>query len=312
MQQPEETATDPLSPVSPDANPVSPNASPEAAAVPAAEHSGDLRAGETVKRHRVSTRLWHWTNALALFVMLLSGLMIFNAHPRLYWGQYGANFDHAWFEIGSHGDAGFAKLGALQVKTTGLLGVWPDAHGVIQHRAFPYWLTIPSTYSLAHARLWHLAFAWILGLGLVGYLVISLVNGHARRDLAPTRHEIAPAHIWQDIKDHARLRFPTGAEAARYNILQKLSYGLVLFVLLPLIIFTGLTMSPQMDSGWSFLLSIFGGRQSARSIHFIVAWLLVGFFFVHVVMVVLAGPINEVRSMITGRYRLPREKGAGS
>ncbi|WP_309661302.1 cytochrome b/b6 domain-containing protein [Sphingomonas sp.] len=278
---------------------------PEAEAFAAPVHGGDI-----VKRHRLSTRLWHWTNALALFVMLLSGLMIFNAHPRLYWGQYGANFDTAWFEIGSHGNEGFAKLGALQVKTTGLLGAWPDVHGVIQHRAFPYWLTIPSTYSLAHARLWHLAFAWILAIGLIGYLIISLVNRHVQRDLAPTREEIAPSHIWRDIKDHARLRFPTGAAAARYNILQKLSYGAVLFVFLPLIVLTGLTMSPQMDSGWSFLLDIFGGRQSARSIHFIVAWLLVGFFFVHVAMVVLAGPFNEVRSMITGRYRLPQEKGA--
>lgn len=270
----------------------------------------DVRGGDTIRRHRLSTRLWHWINVLALYVMLLSGLMIFNAHPRLYWGQYGANFDHAWFEIGSRGNEGFARLGAAQVRTTGLLGAWPDAHGVIQHRAFPYWLTIPSTYSLAHARLWHLFFAWIIAAGLFAYLLISLINRHIQRDLVPTRQEIAPSHIWQDIKDHARLRFPTGAAAARYNVLQKLSYGAVLFVLLPLIILTGLTMSPQMDSGWSFLVTIFGGRQSARSIHFIIAWLLVGFFFVHIAMVVLAGPINEVRSMITGRFRLPADKGA--
>ncbi|MES2002696.1 MAG: cytochrome b/b6 domain-containing protein [Pseudomonadota bacterium] len=266
--------------------------------------------GEIVKRHRLSTRLWHWTNALTLFVMLLSGLMIFNAHPRLYWGQYGANFDHSWFEIGSRGNEGFARLGALQVKTTGVLGAWPDANGNVQRRAFPYWLTIPSTYSLAHARLWHLFFAWILVLGLTGFLIISLVNRHIQRDLLPSRQEIAPSHIWNDIKDHARLRFPTGEAAARYNILQKLSYGAVLFVFLPLIVLTGLTMSPQMDSGWSFLVTIFGGRQSARSIHFIIAWLLVGFFLVHIAMVVVAGPLNEVRSMITGRFRLPADKGA--
>lgn len=266
--------------------------------------------GDLVRRHRLSTRLWHWVNALTLFVMLLSGLMIFNAHPRLYWGQYGANFDQPWLQIGSRGNEGFAKLGALQVKTTGLLGAWPDASGAIQHRAFPYWLTIPSTYSLAHARLWHLFFAWILALGLIAYLMISLINRHIQKDLAPSRDEIQPSQIWQDIKDHARLRFPTGAAAAHYNILQKLSYGVVLFLFLPLMILTGLTMSPQMDSGWSFLVSIFGGRQSARSIHFITAWLLVGFFFVHIAMVVLAGPINEMRSMISGRYRLPREKGS--
>ncbi len=269
-------------------------------------------SGTLVKRHRLSTRVWHWTNALALFVMLLSGLMIFNAHPRLYWGQYGANFDHPWFEIGSRGDHGFARLGTVKVNTTGVLGVWPDASGNVQHRAFPYWLTIPSRYSLAHGRLWHLFFAWILAIGLIGYWMISLYNRHIQKDLAPTREEIAPKYIWQDIKDHARLRFPTGRAALQYNILQKLSYGAVLFLLLPLMILTGLTMSPQMDSGWSFLVQLFGGRQSARSIHFIVAWLLVGFFFVHIAMVVLAGPINEVRSMITGRFRLPQErKGRG-
>lgn len=277
----------------------------EPSAVAATAATPKPHGGDIIKRHRLSTRLWHWANALTLFVMLLSGLMIFNAHPRLYWGQYGANYDHAWFEIGSSGAHGFARLGPLKMATTGVLGVWRDAHGAVQHRAFPHWLTIPSSYSLAHARLWHLAFAWILSVGLGAYLIISLVNRHLQRDLIPTRLEIAPSHIWQDIKDHARLRFPTGAEAARYNILQKLSYGAVLFVFLPLMILTGLTLSPQMDSGWSFLLSIFGGRQSARSIHFIIAWSLVGFFFVHIAMVILAGPINELRSMITGRYRLP-------
>jgi thiosulfate reductase cytochrome b subunit len=267
-----------------------------------------VHGGELVKRHRLSTRLWHWTNALTLFVMLLSGLMIFNAHPRLYWGQYGANFDRAWFEIGAAGTRGFARLGSIKLDTTGVLGLWPDAHGNLQHRAFPHWITIPSNYSLAHARLWHLAFAWVLAVGLIAYLIVSLANRHVQRDLAPSRVEIEPRHIWQDIKDHARLRFPTGEAAARYNILQKLSYGAVLLVMLPLMVLTGLAMSPQMDSGWAFLLDIFGGRQSARSIHFIVAWLLVGFFLVHIAMVVLAGPINELRSMITGWYRLPRER----
>lgn len=278
-------------------------------AAPADGPSTSAHGGDVVVRHRISTRIWHWTNALTLFVMLLSGLMIFNAHPRLYWGQYGANFDSAWLEIGSTGDQGYARVGALEVKTTGVLGAWPDANGAIQHRAFPYWLTIPSAYSLAHARLWHLFFAWVLAIALIGYLIISLINRHIQRDLAPTREEIEPSHIWRDIKDHARLRFPTGAAAARYNILQKLSYGAVLFLFLPLMILTGLTMSPQMDSGWSFLVTLFGGRQSARSIHFIMAWILVGFFFVHIAMVVLAGPINELRSMITGKFRLPKEKG---
>jgi thiosulfate reductase cytochrome b subunit len=264
--------------------------------------------GDLVARHRLATRLWHWVNVVALLVMLMSGLMIFNAHPRLYWGQYGANPDPAWFEIGSRGDQGFARVGSLQVSTTGVLGVWRDPMGNVQHRAFPHWATIPSSYSLADARIWHLAFAWLLALGLLAFMVASLVNRHFRRDLTISRAEMRPSHIWHDIKQHARLRFPTGAAALRYNILQKLSYVGVIFILLPLIIFTGLTLSPAMTSNWGWLLDLFGGRQSARSLHFLAAAGLVGFVLVHVAMVLLAGPYNEVRSMISGRYRLPRER----
>jgi thiosulfate reductase cytochrome b subunit len=264
--------------------------------------------GDLVARHRLATRLWHWVNLVALVVMLMSGLMIFNAHPRLYWGQYGANPDYAWFEIGSRGERGFARLGSLEVTTTGVLGVWRDKAGTVQHRAFPHWSTIPSSYSLADARIWHMAFAWLLSVGLLAFMVASLVNRHFQRDLSISRAEIRPAHVWHDIKQHARLRFPTGAAALRYNILQKLSYAAVIFILLPLIIFTGLTMSPAMASGWGWMIDLFGGRQSARSLHFLAATGLVGFFVVHILMVLLAGPYNEVRSMISGRYRLPRER----
>jgi thiosulfate reductase cytochrome b subunit len=267
------------------------------------------RGGDLVKRHRLSTRLWHWTNAVALLVMLMSGLMIFNAHPRLYWGEYGANSDHAWLEIGANAqDRGMVRIGPAVVETTGVLGVWKNREGEIKKRAFPWWATIPSDYSLADARLWHLAFAWVLALGLLGYLAWSLVNGHLRRDIHITRSEWRPSHLWHDIKEHARLHFPTGAAALRYNILQKLAYAFVLFLALPLIIVTGLAMSPGTDAWASIVTEAFGGRQSARSVHFIVAFALVAFFIVHVIMVVLAGPYNEVRSMITGRYRLPKEK----
>lgn len=227
-------------------------------------------------RHKFPTRAWHWINALTVIVMLMSGLMIFNAHPRLYWGQYGANFDHAWLQF--------------------------------KGRPIPGWATIPSTYNLAAARRWHLAFAWLLSSGLIAFLLTSLVNRHIQRDLAPTPEQIQPTHIWHNIREHARLRFPTGDEALRYSVLQKLSYVAVIFVLLPLMIITGLTMSPDMDAAWPWLLSLFGGRQSARSIHFICAAALLAFIVVHLVMVLLAGPINEIGSMITGRFRVPPER----
>lgn len=268
------------------------------------------RPGDLVRRHRLSTRLWHWTNALALLVMLMSGLMIFNAHPRLYWGEYGANADYAWLEIGANRQGrGTLRIGPAVVETTGVLGVWKNPDGEVKRRAFPWWATIPSDYSLADARLWHLAFAWVLAVSLLLYLVWSLVNGHVRRDLHITGREWRPSHLWHDIKQHARLRFPTGVAALRYNVLQKLAYAFVLFVALPLIIITGLAMSPGTDAWAPLVTELFGGRQSARSIHFILAFALVGFFLVHIAMVILAGPMNEVRSMITGMYRLPAEKG---
>jgi thiosulfate reductase cytochrome b subunit len=263
--------------------------------------------GEIVVRHLLPTRIWHWINALTIFVMLMSGLMIFNAHPRLYWGQYGANADHAWLEIGSTADAGYLRVGGLTIPTTGFLGHRTQANGSVDRHAFPGWATIPSSYSLSAGRRWHLAFAWVLSIGLIAFWITILVNRHWR-GLVPRRAELAPRHLWREIADHARLRFPTGAAALNYNTLQKLSYFGVIFLILPLIILTGLTMSPAMDAAWGWLLDLFGGRQSARSIHFICAFALLGFILVHLIMVVLAGPVNEIRSMITGRYRLPKEK----
>lgn len=274
-----------------------------------ADADPSVQSGDLVRRHRLATRLWHWLNALTVTVMLMSGLMIFNAHPRLYWGRYGADNDPAWLEIGARGEGagahGMLRIGRVTLETTGLLGVSRGADGTMQQVAFPGWATIPTSYSLADARIWHLAFAWLLAFGLLIYLLVSLANRHITRDLAPRRAELTPTHLWADIKDHARLRFPTGAAALHYNILQKLAYGAVLFVLLPGIILTGLVLSPGMDAGLPWLVELFGGRQSARSIHFLCAWGLVGFFLIHITMVVLAGPANELRSIVTGWYRVP-------
>ena len=274
-----------------------------------APRSPDPRGGDMVTRHRLSTRIWHWINAFTVLVMLMSGMMIFNAHPRLYWGQYGANADRPWLQIGAtNSGRGILNIGGAKFVTTGVLGAWKDSEGVTRRKAFPGWATIPSSYSLADARIWHFFFAWVLALGGIAYWLISVLNRHVQRDLLPTRDEIKPHHIWRDIADHARLRFPRGAAAARYNVLQKMAYLSVLFGLLPLIVLTGLTMSPGLNAAWPWLLDLFGGRQSARSIHFLCAFGLVLFIAVHLLMVLLAGPFNEVRSMITGRYRLPKER----
>lgn len=276
--------------------------------------SGESGASEAppnrVYRHRWPTRIWHWTNAVTLLILLMSGLMIFNAHPRLYWGHYGANADPAWLAIGSTPDSGFLRIGEARIETTGVLGHWRDGDGVVQRWAFPGWATIPSTYSLADGRRWHLFFAWVLALSMTAYMIWALLGGHIARALHIRRAEWSPRHIWQDVKDHARLRFPTGAAAARYNILQKLAYIGVIFILLPLMVATGLAMSPGINAGAPWLVELFGGRQSARSLHFIAAFALIAFFIVHMAMVVLAGPVNEVRSMLTGWFTLPRDRNA--
>jgi Ni/Fe-hydrogenase b-type cytochrome subunit len=266
------------------------------------------RGGDLVRRHRLSTRLWHWINAFTVFVMLMSGLMIFNAHPRLYWGQYGANSDRAWLIIGAAGERGLLVIGDRKFETTGMLGLWTDPAGRTQRRAFPWWATIPSSYSLADARLWHFFFAWVLVVTGLVYGLVSFANRHIQRDLLPRWTELHPRHIWRDISAHARLRFPRGAAALRYNILQKLTYLSVIFVLLPIIISTGLTMSPGVNAAWPWLVDLFGGRQSARSVHFLCAFAFVLFILIHLLMVVLSGPFNELRSMITGWYRIPKER----
>ncbi len=235
---------------------------------------GDQRAmhgGELVYRHRLPTRVWHWVNALAIFIMLMSGLMISNAHPHLYWGEYGANLDRPW---------------------------WSPPH-------FPGWITIPSHYSLAEGRHWHLFFAWVFAFGLLGHMAASLWNRHFQRDLSLSRRELAPAHLWQDVKDHLRLKFPTGQEALSYNVLQKMTYILVVFGLIPLMIVTGLALSPGFDAVLHVPLDLVGGRASARSIHFVCAGLIAAFIVVHLTLVLLAGSWNEVRSMVTGRFRVP-------
>ncbi|MDF7777453.1 cytochrome b/b6 domain-containing protein [Sphingomonas sp. AOB5] len=241
-------------------------AEPEAAPEPAP-------SPRFIVRHRPFTRIWHWINAVSVIVMIASGLMIFNAHPRLYWGHFGANYDPAWLEL----------------------------------PRFPGWLTLPSQYSLAIARHWHLFFALVLAFGLLAYMIVSLINRHFQRDLRIRKDELKPRHLWEDLKAHWDLRFHDPANPGAYNIFQKASYAGVIFVLLPLLIVSGLALSPGMDAIWPWLVDIFGGRQSARSVHFIAMALTTAFIIVHLTLVILAGPVNEIRSMITGKWQVPEE-----
>lgn len=271
----------------------------------------DMKSGRRlIRRHSLTVRLSHWLNVLCMTVLLFSGLQIFNAHPALYWGQYGADSDPSFLSLEAveEGDSirGVTRVGGLSFDTTGTLGV-SNVDGEPTARGFPAWITLPSYQDLATGRRWHFFFAWLFVVNGLVYLGYGLLSRHFRRDLLPTTDELAPAHLAQEIVDHARLRFPKGEKARRYNALQKLTYLLVIFVALPLMIATGLTMSPGFDAFAPWLIDLFGGRQSARTLHFITASSLVAFVVVHVAMVLVSGVFNNMRSMITGRYAIQTE-----
>ena len=255
-------------------------------------------------RHRLPIRIVHWTNVLCLSILLASGLGIFNAHPALYWGQSSYSTRPAILEITSQdtpgGLRGVVRVAGHELDTTGVLGVSRRADGTQNRHAFPSWLTIPSGYSLADSRLWHFFFAWLLLFNGLFYVAYSILGGHLRRDMLPDRADLKG--IGASIRDHLRFRHPTGDAARRYNVLQKLAYLVVIFILLPLIILMGMAMSPMLDAVMTGWVDLFGGRQSARTIHFIIAWLLVGFVLIHVFEVIVSGLFNHLRSMVTGYY----------
>jgi thiosulfate reductase cytochrome b subunit len=224
------------------------------------------------KRHSLAVRVLHWINVVALCVLLMSGLQIFNAHPALNWGKSSYTGAAPFFEL---------------------------AHG------FPSWLTLPGGQWLAMGRRWHFFFAWIFVLNGVIYVIYSIASRHVSRDLAPTRADWKS--IGRSVVDHLLLRHPQGEAARHYNVLQKLTYLFVIFGLLPFVILMGWALSPRLDTvvpGW---VDIVGGRQSARTLHFIAAWTLVAFVLVHVFEVLISGLFNNLRSMITGRYVVESE-----
>ena len=257
-------------------------------------------------RHALAVRVTHWVNAIAIFFLLMTGFNIFNAYPLLHWGQYGASPDaaSAWLEIGSAADKGFVRIGDWRVETTGVLGRSASKAGAPQAIAYPHWVTFPSYRDLGTARSFHFFFAWVLVINGLIYLAYSLFSGHLRRDLLPTGAELTAANIAHDVAQHAKLKFPRGEDAKRYHILQKLAYGGVIFIIIPGIIATGLAMSPGLNAAWPWLIGATGGRPSARSLHWIFANLMLLFIIVHLLMVMLAGPWNEIRSMITGKFRI--------
>ncbi len=232
-----------------------------------------------VARHSAVTRLTHWINVVAMMVMLMSGLQILNAHPALYWGESGFSRPQSWFHVATQGSA----------------------------TAFPGWITVPSYRDLATGRRWHFFFGWVLVVNGLVYLIGGLLTRHLWKDLIPRWADLHPRRLATELWHHLKLQFPRGEAARHYNSLQKIAYASVVFLVAPLAVLTGLTMSPGVDAAAPFLLDLFGGRQSARSLHFIAANLLVLFVVVHLSALLAVGVWNELRSMLTGRYAIKVE-----
>ncbi|MEE4155412.1 MAG: cytochrome b/b6 domain-containing protein [Erythrobacter sp.] len=216
------------------------------------------------KRHALATRLWHWINAAALVVLFMSGLGISNAHRFLYWGDYGWDPSDAWARV----------------------------------MRFPDWATLPQRYDLAEARDWHNTAAIVFALGLLVMWLAMLVNRHFIRDIATSPREWHPAALLEDVRAHLKGHFD--AHGGKYNRLQRITYGIVLGVLLPLMVFTGLAISPGFEPAARWLIEALGGRQSARSLHFICAFALLAFTLIHLAMVLASGPLGQVWGMISG------------
>lgn len=253
-----------------------------------------------VYRHNRITRTTHWINTIAVAVLFMSGLMIFNAYPHLHWGSK-AEPDEAFFSIYASGDdaevRSYTELYGRRVETTGLLGTENTAMGPLP-RAFPSWSTIPGFYCLACGRRWHFFFAWLFVLNGILYYVYNRANGHVAQFILRPRdvRKLAPMALY-----YLRLR-KTSPQDGEYNPLQKLAYTSVFFILTPLVMLTGLAMSPQIGVAFNWLPALFGGRQSARSIHFILAFSFAFFTLGHVTMVITTGVINNMRSMVSGWY----------
>ena len=261
-------------------------------------------------RHRLPVRVMHWINVVCLTILLMSGLSIFNAHPALYWGQQ-STFDTPWIAItavdGPKGAVGVTRIAGHQFATDGVLGSSRvGAATTPTLRAFPSWATIPGRQSLSMGRHWHLFFAWLFVLNGIAYVLYALFSGHLRRDLLPTREELR--RIGRSIRDHLLFRHPTGEAAKRYNVLQNLAYLVVVFGLLPLVVVAGIAMSPRLDAVFPGWVELLGGRQSARTLHFLAATGLLLFVLVHLFEVLISGAWNQIRSMITGYYTVPSSK----
>ena len=241
---------------------------------------GPPEASPAVPRHTFVVRLTHWLTTLCFFALLVTGVEIVISHPRFYWGETGNVLTPALFQLPIPASRGIVK--------TGYGFVLPDQNG---------W-----------SRSLHFQAAWLLAFTALLYGISSLLSRHFRKHLLPTGRDLSWQVLSSEIGEHLRFKVAAAADARSYNVLQRLAYLSVIFVLFPLMIWTGLAMSPGFTAAFPFTVTAFGGQQSARTIHFFVTLALVLFVLVHVVMVYCAGFTSRMRAMTTGRADAIKEQ----
>jgi thiosulfate reductase cytochrome b subunit len=231
-------------------------------------------------RHSALVRVTHWITALCFLALLVSGFEIVISHPRFYWGETGNDLTPTLFKL--------PIPSSRALVPTGYGYVLPDQNG---------W-----------SRYLHFQAAWVVVLTGLLYLVFGVVTGHFRKNLLPGQADRSWRAFSTAIVKHLRFERPVAAEAWSYNLVQRLSYLFVIFVLFPLVIWTGLAMSPAFVSAVPATVNLLGGQQSARTLHFFVSLALLLFVLVHVGMVCLAGFRSRMRAMITGRAASDMER----
>ena len=236
------------------------------------------------RRHSLLVRVTHWLTTLAFLALLVTGLEIVVSHPRFYWGEVGNVNTKPWFQI--------PIPASRSLVPTGYGYTLPDQNG---------W-----------SRYLHFQSAWLLVLTGVLYVGVGLWRGHFRRTLLPSRSDLSGKRLVASMVEHLRFKRPGPDEAWSYNVLQRLAYLSIVFVAFPLIVWTGLAMSPSFVSAFPWTVNILGGQQSARTLHFLLTGALVLFLLVHVLMVIVAGFWSRCRAMVTGRADRARIAGSAA
>ncbi len=240
-------------------------------------------------RHAGWVRGSHWIVTVSFAALAFSGFVILMCHPRLYWGEVGNDLTPALFE--------------LPISRNYQHGGWEKSIPFSEAAGSP--VSASRTYEIFNQNGWgrslHFLSAWFLVLTGAVYFLAGIFTGHFRRHLIPDSAEFTPRLIWRDVVNHIRMRIPKATHGPQYGLLQKCTYVAVIFFVLPMTVMTGLTMSPAVTAGYPILLKIFGGIQSARTIHFFTSITLTLFLVVHVVMIIKSGFKHQIRFMTFGK-----------